>query len=333
MSLLRIQREWKDAIHAGIAFDWRKGEPVLTKKQRQLNNDSTNNTTRPSSSHVWIGPLDDRYGLFIWHFTVTGLSNSVFENGVYHGRVVLPLDYPATPPRVQMLTPSGRFIPGADICLSASQYHPETWQPNAWSVRTLVESLRLHMCSSGMLEIGGMAESYEQRLAHAIASRRWTKQIGVTARVDHGRMIDKGYLPRFSDKHEDDKEVESDACKVETIVLEDPGSVSNHSNETCSQESSCNESLLESGSESPGESAHSDLSIENTLSQRKKRKKRKKKVKRSDRQSKQMQQPDQGKVTAYDDPLLLQLMRGVYSSRLSMGLFAFFVLFCFLNMT
>lgn len=33
-----------------------------------------------------------------------------------------------------------------DICLSASAFHQETWQP-AWTVRTLVSALRAHMAT------------------------------------------------------------------------------------------------------------------------------------------------------------------------------------------
>eukprot|EP00804_Cyclotella_cryptica_P006878 CCRYP_020800-RA/>CCRYP_020800-RA protein AED:0.03 eAED:-0.01 QI:0/-1/0/1/-1/0/1/0/74 len=46
-----------------------------------------------------------------------------------------------------MLTPSGRFVPGEDICLSASNYHPETWTPR-WTVLSLVDALRLHMLTA-----------------------------------------------------------------------------------------------------------------------------------------------------------------------------------------
>lgn len=110
MSFLRIQREWKDAVKAGVAFDWQKGEPVRSKRSKKSattilqgingndsdsNNGNITSTTSASSSHVWIGPLDNQAGLFLWHFTVTGLPGSVFETGVYHGRVILP---PIIPP-------------------------------------------------------------------------------------------------------------------------------------------------------------------------------------------------------------------------------------------
>lgn len=36
-----------------------------------------------------------------------------------------------------MLTPSGRFQPGAKICLSMSDFHPESWNPS-WGVRLIL---------------------------------------------------------------------------------------------------------------------------------------------------------------------------------------------------
>lgn len=200
--ILRIQREWKDAIHAGIAFDWTKGEPRGKKA---------------TSSHLWIGPMGT--SLLTWHFSLTGVPGSVFENGVYHGRIVLPPDYPSTPPRIMMLTPSGRFIPGHDICLSASNYHPETWQPNAWSLRTIVESLRLHMCTAAK-EIGGLNDSYEKRQQYAQASRQWAYRIHYKHQsiwIDHGMMLERGFFP-----NENEQEMaipDGDAIDDDTIVI------------------------------------------------------------------------------------------------------------------
>lgn len=43
-----------------------------------------------------------------------------------------------------MLTPSGRFEPGAKICLSMSDYHPELWNP-LWSVSHILLGLQSFM--------------------------------------------------------------------------------------------------------------------------------------------------------------------------------------------
>jgi hypothetical protein len=78
-----------------------------------------------------------------------------------------------------------------DICLSASNYHPETWTPSAWSVRTIVESLRLHMVTPAH-EIGGRSDSYQDRLAYATASRQWQWSIRSKLIVDHESMLRQG---------------------------------------------------------------------------------------------------------------------------------------------
>lgn len=125
-----------------------------------------------------------------------GIEGTAFEGGVYHGRLILPKNYPGSPPRVQVFTPTGRFIPRADICLSASHFHPETWTAT-WTVRTLVESLRLHMLTTAN-EIGGIEATREQRVAFAKASRQWKASIRPSSIVvDHAAMIDNGLFPAF----------------------------------------------------------------------------------------------------------------------------------------
>ena len=122
--LRRIKREWKDAVDLGVAYDWGKGETVARKKKSKS---EANGVDPKRYNYVRMGPMGKN--LLHWHFSVQGAPNSVYEKGVYHGRIILPRDYPLSPPHVQMLTPSGRFIPGHDICLSASSYHPESWTP------------------------------------------------------------------------------------------------------------------------------------------------------------------------------------------------------------
>lgn len=75
-----------------------------------------------------------------WHYVIEGGKGTPYEGGYYHGKLVFPKEYPFKPPGVLMLTPSGRFQPNRRLCLSMSDFHPETWNP-LWSVGTILTGL------------------------------------------------------------------------------------------------------------------------------------------------------------------------------------------------
>lgn len=75
-----------------------------------------------------------------WHYVITGPPKTPYENGQYHGTLRFPSDYPFKPPSITMLTPNGRFTCNMRLCLSMSDYHPDTWNP-AWSVLTILTGL------------------------------------------------------------------------------------------------------------------------------------------------------------------------------------------------
>ena len=62
------------------------------------------------------------------------------EGGFYLGRLNFPKEYPHKPPSITMITPSGRFKENTRICMSMSDYHPESWNP-LWNVHTIVIGL------------------------------------------------------------------------------------------------------------------------------------------------------------------------------------------------
>lgn len=202
--LRRIQREWKDAVTMGIAYDWVNQKPIRRKtKKRKTEDDGlipVSSRSNTDTFHLCLGPLGSN--LFVWHFSILGLEGSQYDDGIYHGRLILPPQYPASPPRVQVWTPSGRFVPLVDICLSASAFHPETWKPGAWNLRTIIESLRLHFITPAS-EIGGMSKPPEERQKYARQSRSWKQSFQVSASkkktketiivtVDHEKMVHQG---------------------------------------------------------------------------------------------------------------------------------------------
>jgi ubiquitin-protein ligase len=113
----------------------------------------------PDASVV-AAPLDD--DLFEWHFTVRGPAGTPYEGGLYHGRLVLPTEYPLRPPTVMLLTANGRFEVGVKICLNASSYHPEEWKPS-WSIKTLLVAIVAFMPTKGEGALGSIEMSAEQR--------------------------------------------------------------------------------------------------------------------------------------------------------------------------
>ena len=49
-------------------------------------------------------PLEEN--LFEWHFTILGPQGTDYEGGRYHGRILLPTEYPMKPPSIIFLTVS-----------------------------------------------------------------------------------------------------------------------------------------------------------------------------------------------------------------------------------
>lgn len=75
-----------------------------------------------------------------WHYIVQGPENSPYEGGIFHGKLIFPREFPFKPPSIYMITPNGRFKCNVRLCLSISDFHPDTWNP-AWSVSTILTGL------------------------------------------------------------------------------------------------------------------------------------------------------------------------------------------------
>ncbi|CAH8838650.1 unnamed protein product [Trichobilharzia szidati] len=92
--------------------------------------------------------------LFEWHYVIKGPSDSPYKGGYYHGKLVFPKDFPFRPPAIYMITPNGRFACNTRLCLSISDFHPDTWNP-AWSVSSILTGLLSFMlentCTMGSI--------------------------------------------------------------------------------------------------------------------------------------------------------------------------------------
>eukprot|EP00985_Skeletonema_marinoi_P027498 scaffold22676_cov85-Skeletonema_marinoi.AAC.1 len=100
--------------------------------------------------------------MFEWHFTIRGPADSEFAGGVYHGKILLPPEYPFKPPNIVFCTPSGRFETNVKVCLSFSAHHPELWQP-AWGIRLILEAIISFLPTPADGAIGALDWTKEER--------------------------------------------------------------------------------------------------------------------------------------------------------------------------
>ena len=85
--------------------------------------------------------LPDPENAYIWYYVVFGLDIDGFRGGYYFGKIICPDEYPSKPPKIILITPNGRFHTWDNgICLSISDYHPESWNA-AWKVNQIVIGL------------------------------------------------------------------------------------------------------------------------------------------------------------------------------------------------
>jgi ubiquitin-conjugating enzyme E2 J2 len=100
---------------------------------------------------------------------VRGPENTPYEGGIYHGKLSFPSEFPFKPPSIYMLTPNGRFKCNVRLCLSISDYHPDTWNP-AWSVSTILTGLLSFMVEKNPTMGSIETSDYEKKV---FAKQSW----------------------------------------------------------------------------------------------------------------------------------------------------------------
>ncbi|CDK25885.1 unnamed protein product [Kuraishia capsulata CBS 1993] len=106
-----------------------------------------------------------------WHYVITGPPETPYEGGQYHGTLSFPTEYPFKPPAIRMTTPNGRFQVNTRLCLSMSDYHPDTWNPG-WSVSTILTGL-LSFMTGDEPTTGAIVTSLATKENLALASRQF----------------------------------------------------------------------------------------------------------------------------------------------------------------
>lgn len=136
--------------------------------QKRLNKEFKAISANPPP-YITAKPNDEN--ILEWHYLIQGPPNTPFEGGQYHGLLRFPHEYPFKPPSISVVTPNGRFACNTRLCLSMSDYHPDTWNP-AWSVSTILTGL-LSFMTGDEATTGSITTSESVKRKLAGDSKSW----------------------------------------------------------------------------------------------------------------------------------------------------------------
>ena len=114
------------------------------------------------------------------YFKIEGPSDSDYAGGEYVGVLKLDADYPMTPPEIQMLTPSGRFVVKKPICTTFTNFHPESWCASYTfsSILTSFVSFMLEDNACAYSAVGSIASTPSEKRQFASESKAFNKLNG-----------------------------------------------------------------------------------------------------------------------------------------------------------
>jgi ubiquitin-conjugating enzyme E2 J1 len=188
------------------------------------------------ASELSVSPSADYHAepletnLFEWHFTIRGPpAPSAYDGGIYHGRIILPPQYPLRPPAFRFLTPTGRFEVNREICLSISGHHEETWQP-AWGVRTALVAIRSFMDTDAKGQLGGIECGKEAREKMAKESHAW--KCAACAKSNAEIMLEREDIVRDIEEKEGKRKEEEIPEELKLAYRDELGSKGEGSQET-----------------------------------------------------------------------------------------------------
>ena len=92
-----------------------------------------------TANPTYFDVLSNSKNMLEIYFLMYGLPGTLYEGGVYVGKIIHNPDYPRKAPDYYMLTPNGRFEVNKKICLTNSSYHQSDWAPAAWNLVTILE--------------------------------------------------------------------------------------------------------------------------------------------------------------------------------------------------
>lgn len=106
-----------------------------------------------------------------WRYVLKGSPDTPYEGGYYYGKILFQPDFPWKPPAICMVTPNGRFATNTRLCLSISDFHPESWNPG-WTVSSILVGLHSFM-NEESVAAGVINLPHNVRREYAANSKAW----------------------------------------------------------------------------------------------------------------------------------------------------------------
>ncbi|XP_046920190.1 ubiquitin-conjugating enzyme E2 J2-like [Dermatophagoides farinae] len=179
--------------------------------------------------YVTVAPLQN--DILEWHYVIRGPENTVYNGGIYHGKLKFPIEYPFRPPSIYMITPSGRFKTNTRLCLSFSDFHPDSWNPT-WSLSTILTGLLSFMLEEHNA-VGSLQASDSVRRIYAKKSLQFN-------------LNDATFVELFPDIAD---EIECELERIKTLEAANQKNSNKNNNDKSSKDSTNNNGSNERQSE------------------------------------------------------------------------------------
>ncbi|KAL4492448.1 hypothetical protein ABPG72_005583 [Tetrahymena utriculariae] len=169
----------------------------------------------PSEDYT-AAPLSN--DLYTWHFTIRGPTETEFEEGIYHGKIIFPFNYPLEPPDIYFLNKSGRFEVNQKICLTITGFHAEQWNAS-WTMRTILEALISMFPEKEQVQsVGSVVHSNEVR--KKLAKESWNFECEKCGLINKILKQRQKYLKEQQiNKIQDNSQAQNEKNEQETVEI------------------------------------------------------------------------------------------------------------------